>query len=261
MQKWIRDRDEDDPNGYRRVVYQMGPAERNGRPLRSEVEDPEEKPEQALEDQLHKAGAILAWESHELAEDRGHAKPEGDGSSQASLGTETIEGQANLAGGQATKGPEWEQKSSSDGDEDDDGKTYMGIGSGRRRALDAIEETPHLEPIETFDSVDEMADAIGDIHIRGYSSPPEDTIDKLRHYFGRLPDEQAEWNDLNDYKLTRSVNTARQAFNEWVGPKKRYGQIPGLMEERPPNYPSRSTTSVGTPSGREARSWTKSSTG
>lgn len=131
-----------------------------------------------------------------------------------------------------------------DGEEDDDsestdgdGKTYMGIGSGRRRALDAIEETPHLDPIESFGSVDEMAEAIEEIHIRDYSTPPEDTIKKLRHHFGRLPDEQAERYYLNDYKLCRTINAARRAFNEWLGRKKRYDQMPGAMEAGASNYP------------------------
>lgn len=121
--------------------------------------------------------------------------------------------------------------------ENDDSKTYMGIGSGRRRSLDALERTPHLDPVESFDSLGDMVGAIEEIHIVDYSKPPEDTIEKLRHNFNRLPDADAERHYLNDYKLTRTINAARRAFNEWVSRKKRYDQMPGSMEAGPSNYP------------------------
>lgn len=122
-------------------------------------------------------------------------------------------------------------------DDTNDNKEYYGIGSGRRRSLDALEQTPYLDPIESFDSLEDMVEAIKEIHVVDYSKPPEDTIKKLKHFFGRLPGEQAERYYLNDYKLTRTVNAARRAFNDWVSRKKRYDQMPGTMEAGPSNYP------------------------
>lgn len=124
-------------------------------------------------------------------------------------------------------------------DEESDTPTPKHFGSYRREKVERLEQTPRLEPVESFDSVDEMAEAIEEIHVPDYSTPPEKTIDKLRHNFGKLPNDEAERYYLNDYKLGRTINAARRAFNEWVGRKKRYDQMPGWAEAGPANYPKK----------------------
>lgn len=121
----------------------------------------------------------------------------------------------------------------------DDGPEPKHFGDYRRDQLERLEETPHLEPVESFDSIDEMVGAIEEMHISGYSKPPEKTIQRLRAIFDDLPDDEARRHYLNDYKLGRTLNSARRHFNKWVGRKKRYDQMPGWAEAGPANYPKR----------------------
>lgn len=123
-------------------------------------------------------------------------------------------------------------------DDADDTPTIMGFGDYREQSLDRLDATPHLDPIKSFDSIDEMVEAVGEIHVPGYSNPPENTMQRLRSVYEGLPSDEARRYYLTDDKLTRTVNAARRQFNEWVGRKKRYDQIPGWAEAGPANYPT-----------------------
>jgi len=128
---------------------------------------------------------------------------------------------------------------STDESDERDAPAPKHFGDYRRQKVDRLENTPRLDPIETFDTLEEMADAIEAIHVEDYSSPPEKTLTKLRANFEKLPTDETERYYLTDYKLTRTINAARRAFNEWVGRKKRYDEMPGAMEAGPSNYPKK----------------------
>ncbi len=133
---------------------------------------------------------------------------------------------------------EAEQEPTDDSDERD-APAPKHFGDYRREKVERLENTPRLNPIETFDTLEDMADAIEAIHVEDYSNPPEKTLTKLRANFEKLPTDETERHYLTDYKLTRTINAARRAFNEWVGRKKRYDEMPGAMEVGPSNYPKK----------------------
>ena len=133
---------------------------------------------------------------------------------------------------------EAEQEPTDDSDERD-APAPKHFGDYRREKVERLENTPRLDPIETFDTLEDMADAIEAIHVEDYSNPPEKTLKKLRANFEKLPTDETERHYLTDYKLTRTINAARRAFNEWVGRKKRYDEMPGAMEAGPSNYPKK----------------------
>lgn len=116
------------------------------------------------------------------------------------------------------------------------------IGDGRRKTLDALDAKGRLDDIQSFDSLEEMADALREISLARrdgtvYRAPPEDTIDTLRRVFDDLPDEaQPEY--LNDDVIHRQINAARKAFNRWMGKKRREQEIPSPVEAGPSNYPA-----------------------
>jgi hypothetical protein len=133
----------------------------------------------------------------------------------------------------------FESFSPDEADEKKQSPTVMGFGDYRQRSLDRLDATPHLSPIKSFGSIDEMVEAVEELHIPGYSKPPERIVEGLRRAYDELPSDEARRYYLNDYKLGRTINAARRAFNDWVSRKKRYDQIPGWAEAGPSNYPVR----------------------
>ena len=150
----------------------------------------------------------------------------------------TLVGRAEALSGQPRLG-EVEVYDPTDEFESDDRPTPKHFGDYRREKVERLENTPRLEPVETFETKDDLAEAIREIHVPGYSNPPEDTLRKLDAVWDDLPSDEARRAYLNDYKLGRTVNSARRHFNEWVDRKKRFDQIPGWAEAGPSNYPKR----------------------
>jgi len=128
-------------------------------------------------------------------------------------------------------------------DELDESSVHGGFGSARRRSLEAIEHKPHLDDVQTFNTIDEMKDAVREISLAHKTgtlvmSVPEDAVDRLDTIYNSLP-EDAQRHYLNDDVLHRRINAARKAFNRWMGKYKREQQIPSSAEAGPANYPSK----------------------
>ena len=128
-------------------------------------------------------------------------------------------------------------------DELEEPSEISGIGEGRRKTLDAIDTKDRLADVQTFDSLDEMTNAVREMSLahrdgRVYMGPPDDVINRLESVYDGLPDE-AKSAYLNDDVIHRRINAARKAFNRWMGKKKREQQIPSTMEAGPSNYPAK----------------------
>ena len=67
-----------------------------------------------------------------------------------------------------------------------------GWGSGRRNILTAIEEATELPPVDEFDSLDDVLDAVRDISLETESftvrSEPTDVLETIARVHANLPD-------------------------------------------------------------------------
>ncbi|ALJ99672.1 head protein [Haloarcula californiae icosahedral virus 1] len=118
-----------------------------------------------------------------------------------------------------------------------------GIGEGRRKTLDALDEKATLDDPQSFDSLEEMVNAVREISLahrdgRTYMAPPEKAINAIESTYEQLP-EEARDEFLNDHRLYVKIRAARNRFNDWMGKKRREQEIPSTMEAGPSNYPSK----------------------
>ena len=126
----------------------------------------------------------------------------------------------------------------------DSGWIY-GLGAYRRKAIDAIDAKDRLGDIQTFNSLNEMLNAIRELSLALrdgtiYMSPPENALQRIETVYNDLP-EEAQQAFLNDHVLHRRINAARKSFNRWMGKKKRRHR----WRPDPPNTPmTRPTNSV-----------------
>lgn len=116
--------------------------------------------------------------------------------------------------------------------------THYGIGSSRRRTLEAINEKPTLDEIDNLNSISDLTDALQDIAIDGYSAPPEETIEKIKSIHGDLP-EDAKPHFLTDDVLIRRINTARRQFETYKNRLRRVKEMPSPVEAGPAKYPEK----------------------
>lgn len=134
------------------------------------------------------------------------------------------------------------EESDESGEETDSNPRYYGIGGGRRKTLDAIDEKDRLEAIETPDTLSELKEAITDISLMQpdgsyYMSPPENPIRTINRVYEDLPDD-AKPHYVTDETLVRRVNAARRQFNKWLGRLQREKRMPSPVEAGPANYPA-----------------------
>lgn len=118
-----------------------------------------------------------------------------------------------------------------------------GIGEGRRKTLDALDEKDQLDDPQSFDSLEEMKNAVREISLahrdgRTYMAPPQKALDAIQSTWDSLP-EEARDEFLNDHRLYVKIRAARNRFNDWMGKKRREQQIPSTMEAGPSNYPTK----------------------
>lgn len=132
-----------------------------------------------------------------------------------------------------------EQRAHDDGGGEPKLPDSSGIGGGRRRTLAAIERKERLEPIDGFESVDELVAAVREIQLDSprYLTPPESVIETIRRVHDGLPAD-ARGHYVRDRMLRRRVNAARRHFNDWLGRLRREKRIPSPVEAGPSNYPA-----------------------
>ena len=105
----------------------------------------------------------------------------------------------------------------------------IGIGAGRRKALQAIEKKDELAPVEDPERIEIVVEAVHEISLTGVRSPPRDTVDRIKDTYNALPDE-AKPEYLTDDLLLRRINAARRQFNDWIGKRRRMAEIASPME-------------------------------
>lgn len=116
--------------------------------------------------------------------------------------------------------------------------TSLGIGAGRRKTLQAIEEKNQLNPVGEPDSITLVTDAVNDIAVPSVLSPPRDTAERIETIHNNLPDD-AKPHYIHDKRLLRRINAARRQFNDWIGKRKRMAEIQSPIEAGRSNYPTR----------------------
>lgn len=113
-----------------------------------------------------------------------------------------------------------------------------GIGAGRLKTLQSIEEKDRLSPINDLNSITKMIEAINEIAISRVLSPPRKTVTQLESIYNELPNE-ANPHYVRDKRLLRRINAARHQFNDWMGKRKRMAEIASPIEAGRAKYPMR----------------------
>lgn len=117
-------------------------------------------------------------------------------------------------------------------------KTPFGIGAGRRKTLQAIEEKPNLDRIADPERIEVILGAIYEISLEGVRSPPKETVNRLEKIYSELPiDAKPEY--LSDDILLYRVNAARRQFNEWTRKRQRMAELPSPIETGRAKYPTK----------------------
>lgn len=114
--------------------------------------------------------------------------------------------------------------------------TPIGIGAGRRKTMQAIDEKDELVPIANPDRIEVVIGAVYEISLTDVRSPPRETVDRIQDIYTDLPDE-AKPDYLSDDILLRRVNAARRQFNDWMGKRRRMAEIASPMEAGRSRYP------------------------
>lgn len=115
-------------------------------------------------------------------------------------------------------------------------ETPYGVGAGRRKTLQAIEEKDELPPISDPNRIEVVIGAVYEISLTGVRSPPRETVDRIQEIYNDLP-EEAKSEYLRDDPLLRRVNAARRQFNEWIGKRRRMAEMPSPIEAGGAKYP------------------------
>lgn len=115
-------------------------------------------------------------------------------------------------------------------------KAPHGMGAGRRKTLQAIDEKNKLAPISDPRRIEVITGAVYEISLAGVRSPPRETVDRIQDIYSDLPD-NAKAKYLSDEILLRRVNAARRQFNEWTGKRRRMAEMASPMEAGRAKYP------------------------
>lgn len=113
----------------------------------------------------------------------------------------------------------------------------MALGDGRRKTLDALNDTPTLQPIEAPDSLAELKATVTEVSVPEYMGPETEIMDRMDRIHGTLP-ENAQPKYVQDRVLLRRIYAMRRQFNTWKARKMRESEMPGPMEAGLANYPT-----------------------
>ncbi|WP_152421113.1 hypothetical protein [Natronolimnohabitans innermongolicus] len=114
----------------------------------------------------------------------------------------------------------------------------LGISSGRKKALQAVEDKEELEPVENPETIEDVVSAVDEISVPRVMSPPRETVETIESAYSDLPDE-AKPHYLQDDMLLRRVNSARRQFNDWMGKRRRMAEMPSPVEAGRAYYPTK----------------------
>jgi hypothetical protein len=141
-----------------------------------------------------------------------------------------------------------DEETEDDSEDDSDGseKSYGGIGGGRRKKLDKIEEFDKLKTLEKSDigSKEDIERFIEDMSVPGVASARgshvdlQDLLDRLDKMYGDLPNDEAKDAYVNDTKLFRTLRSTRRHFNKLIDKERSFAEMPSAVEAGPAKYPS-----------------------
>jgi len=114
----------------------------------------------------------------------------------------------------------------------------IGIGAGREKTLQALEEQTDLAPIDEPDNINDLIEAVNDIAVPRVLSPPEKTVEQIDEIHTTLP-ETAQSHYVGDDQLLWHINVARSQFNDWMGKRRRMAEVPSPVEAGRANYPTK----------------------
>lgn len=131
-------------------------------------------------------------------------------------------------------------------EEDDSSKSYGGIGGGRRKKLDKIEEFDRLKKLEKSDieDADDVRQYIKDMKLprvataRGSNIDVDDLLNRFNSTYNDLPNEEAKQAYVKDHKMFRTLRSSRRHFNKLVDRQKRFAEMPSAIEAGPAKYPT-----------------------
>jgi len=115
-----------------------------------------------------------------------------------------------------------------------------GVGGGRRATLEAIDRRDKLDEVSEDDinELKDLLDAVREIHLDGFMSPPEEVAETIENVYNGLRDD-AKPHYLTDETLLKRINSARRYFDETVLPRlKREKEMPSPVEAGRANYPA-----------------------
>jgi hypothetical protein len=138
------------------------------------------------------------------------------------------------------------QEKSEDDDTSSSEKSYGGIGGGRQRKLDKIEEFDRLKTLEKsdIDSKDDIERFIEEMSVPGVASARgshvdlDDLLDRVDKMYGDLPNDKARSAYVNDNKLFRTLRSTRRHFNKLIDKEQNFAQMPSAVEAGPAKYPT-----------------------
>lgn len=130
----------------------------------------------------------------------------------------------------------------SENDADDtESSTIYGWGAGRRKILAAIEEADDLSPIDEFQTLEDVTDAVRELSLETDSftvrSEPADLIETIESVHQGLP-EEAKPHYVGDDVLRQRINRARRQFDEYLSKTKRSKEMPSPVEAGRADYPA-----------------------
>lgn len=114
----------------------------------------------------------------------------------------------------------------------------IGIGAGREKTLQALEEQTDLAPIDEPDNINDLIEAVNDIAVPRVLSPPEKTVEQIDEIYTTLP-ETAQSHYVGDDQLLWHINVARSQFNDWMGKRRRMAEVPSPVEAGRAKYPTK----------------------
>jgi len=113
--------------------------------------------------------------------------------------------------------------------------TITGLYSLRREIVAEIEAKELLEPLEDPETINDITQAVRELHIKKFSEPPEEVIETIESIYEELPQE-AKQHFVTDSTLIRRINAARNYFDTYAGRVKRDKQMPSAVEAGPAKY-------------------------
>jgi len=141
---------------------------------------------------------------------------------------------------------EEESEEESENDADSSEKSYGGIGGGRRKKLDKIDDFDNLKTLEKsdIDSKEDVERFIEDMSVAGVASARgshvdlQDLLDRLDKMYSNLPNDEARNAYVNDNKLYKTLRSTRRHFNKLIDKERSFAEMPSAVEAGPAKYPT-----------------------